>query len=63
MFYAYRDVMFEKGILWLNALNVKEKLVLLRRLGRWLEERTRVEREQNLLLDCMSAVERSSDLS
>jgi hypothetical protein len=50
-------------ILWLNVLNVKEKLALLRRLGKWLEERTRVARELNLRLDFSSAVENPSGLS
>jgi len=48
---------------WLNVLSVKEKLVLLRRLGRWLEERTRVAREQSLQLDSLNAVENLSGLS
>jgi hypothetical protein len=47
-------------ILWLNVLNVKEKLVLLRRLGRWLEGKIRVAREQNLQLDSLNAAENLS---
>jgi hypothetical protein len=50
-------VIYEKGILWLNVLNVKEKSVLLRRLGRWLEGKIRAEREQNLQLDSLNVVE------
>jgi hypothetical protein len=55
--------MFQKGSLWLNVLNVKEKSVLLRRLGRWLEGKIRVAREQNLQLDSFNVVENLSGLS
>jgi hypothetical protein len=54
---------FKKGISWLNALNARKKLALQRRLGRWLEEKTRMAREQSLLLDCLNAAENLSDLS
>jgi hypothetical protein len=47
----------KKGILWLNALNVKEKSALLRRLGKWLEEKIRVARERNLQLDSLNVAE------
>ena len=56
-------VMLRKGIIWLNVLNVKEKSVLLRRLGRWLEGKIRVAREQNLQLDSLNVVENLSGLS
>ena len=56
------DVMFEEGILWLNVLNVEWKSVLLERLGRWLEDQTSKEREQNSLLDSLSIVEKLSGL-
>jgi len=55
--------MFEKGSLWLNVLSVKEKSVLLRRLGRWLEGKIRVARERNLQLDSLNVVENLSGLS
>ena len=55
--------MFQKGSLWLNVLSVKEKSVLLRRLGRWLEGKIRVARERNLQLDSLNVVENLSDLS
>jgi hypothetical protein len=57
------DVMFQEGILWLNVLNVEWKSVLLERLGRWLEDQTRKEREQSLQLDSLTIVENLSDLS
>lgn len=63
MFYPYQDVMLQKGSLWLNVLNVKEKSALLRRLGRWLEGKIRVAREQNLQLDSFNVVENLSGLS
>jgi len=56
-------VMFRKGSLWLNVLSVKEKSVLLRRLGRWLEGKIRVARERNLQLDSLNVVENLSDPS
>jgi len=54
--------MIEKGTLWLNVLNVERKLALLRRLGKWLEEKTRLAREQNLQLGSLSIVESPLDL-
>jgi hypothetical protein len=57
------DVMFQEGILWLNVLNVEWKSVLLERLGRWLEDQTRKEREQSLQLGSLTIVENLSDLS
>jgi hypothetical protein len=48
---------------WQNALSVRKKLANPRRLGRWLEEKTRMAREQSLLLDCLNAVENLSNLS
>jgi len=55
--------MLQKGSLWLNVLNVKEKSALLRKLGRWLEGKIRVAREQNLQLDSFNVVENLSGLS
>jgi hypothetical protein len=49
-------------MLWLNVPNARKKSVLLRRLGRWLAEKTRVAREQNLQSDSISVVEKTSDL-
>jgi hypothetical protein len=54
---------FWRGISWLNVLNVERKLVLLRRLGRWLAERTRVAKEMSLRLDSLSTVEKLTDQS
>jgi len=62
-FLSSSDVIFQKGILWLNVPNVKGKSVLLRRLGRWLEEKIRVAREQNLQSDSLNVVENLSDPS
>jgi hypothetical protein len=61
MFYPYSDVMIEKGIPWQNVLNVERKLVTLRKLGRWLGEKTRVAREQSLQLDSLNIVGSLSD--
>jgi len=63
MLYPYPNIMFQKGSLWLNVLSVKEKSVLLRRLGRWLEGKIRVARERNLQLDSLNVVENLSDPS
>jgi hypothetical protein len=41
------NVILKKGMLWLNVLNVRKKSVHLRKHGKWLEEKTRVVREQN----------------
>ena len=57
------NAMFRKVISWLSVLNVERKLVLLRRLGRWQVERTRVAKEMSLRLDSLSTVEKLSDLS
>lgn len=46
---------------WLNVLNVEWKSVLLKRLGRWLEDRTSKEREQNLPLDSLNVAEKPSE--
>jgi len=53
-------VMLRKGIIWLNVQNVEKKSALLRRPGRWLEEKTRVAREQRLQLDSLNIVEKLS---
>jgi len=63
MLYPYPNIMFQKGSLWLNVLSVKEKSVLLRRLGRWLEEKTRLAKERNLQLDSLNIAEKLSGLS
>jgi hypothetical protein len=55
-------VMFRKGILWLNALNVEKKSVLLPSLGRWLDEQTKVARKQNLQSDSSTIAEKLSEL-
>jgi len=57
------NAMLQKVISWLNVLNVKRKLVLLRRLGRWQAEKTRVERELSSRLDSLSTVEKLTDQS
>ena len=56
-------VMSVKGILWLNVPCAKRKSAILRRLGRWLVEKTRVVRGQNSRSDSINVVERRSDLS
>jgi hypothetical protein len=55
-------VMIKPWELWLSALSVRRKLASLRKLGRWLEEKTRAARELNSQLDSSSAVENRSDL-
>jgi len=57
------NVIFQKGLLWLNALNVRKKLALQRRPGRWLEGKTRVAKGWSLQLDSFNAVENLSDPS
>ena len=57
-----RDVTLRKGIVWLNVLNVEKKSVLLRKLGRWLDDQIKVERKQRLQLDFLSIVENLSEL-
>jgi hypothetical protein len=49
MFYChpYERYSVKKGTSWLSVLNVEKKSVLLRRLGKWLVDQIRVEREQN----------------
>jgi hypothetical protein len=41
------DVMLEEWNLWLSVLSVRKKSANLRRLGRWLERKTSLVREQN----------------
>jgi hypothetical protein len=53
----------ERGMSWLNVLSVRKKLALLRRLGRWLEGKTRAAREWSLRSDSLNAAENLSDLS
>jgi len=48
---------------WLNVLNATWKLALLKRLGRWLEDQTNMEREQSSLLDSLNVVENPSERS
>jgi len=48
--------------MWLSVPNVEWKSALPRSLGRWLEDQTRMEREQSLQLDCLSIVENLSGL-
>jgi hypothetical protein len=52
----------ELGKLWLSALNARKKSASLRRLGRWLEEKTRAARELNSRSDSLNAVENLSSL-
>jgi hypothetical protein len=54
------NVMFRKGFSWPNVLNVRRKSRILKRLGKWLVEKTRKVREQNSPSDSMSAVENLS---
>jgi hypothetical protein len=56
------DVMLQKGLLWLNVLNVEKKSALLRRLGRWRADQTRVAKERNSQSDSSSTAEKLSDL-
>jgi hypothetical protein len=46
---------------WLNVLNARKKSVLLRRLGKWLAEKTRVASGLNSQSDSLSVVEKASD--
>jgi hypothetical protein len=48
-------------MLWLNVPSVRKKSVLLRRLGRWLAEKTRVARGPNSRSDSFTVAEKASD--
>jgi len=49
MFYDNSSVTCEWVILWLSVLNVEMKYLVPERLGRWLVDPIKVEREQSLL--------------
>jgi hypothetical protein len=61
MFYLLSDVLFEQWKIWQSVLSVRRKSANQRRLGRWLEERTKAEKEQNSQLVYSSAAESPSD--
>jgi hypothetical protein len=61
MFYPHPNVMLEKGISWLNVQCVEEKSLALRRLGRWLANRTKAARGPNSQSDFSNTAERPSD--
>ena len=72
MRHACQRVLYEKSFIsigthvsivvqWLNVLNVRRKSALPRKLGKWLEEKTRAVREQSSRLGSFNAVENHSD--
>jgi hypothetical protein len=53
----------KRGMSWQNVLSVRKKSALQRRLGRWLEEKTRAAKEWSSRSDSLNAAENLSDLS